>query len=695
MTTPGRHTMPATITTLAVSGLGPHSSTKRLTLRVGLPPTHAAAGRPLHIDGPSQAGKSTALLALLLLLTGAAPDGSPFPRELINDDSDRADVAIVLSDGRRLLRGITRGRGLTAEIQSAPQVPTDPQSRAVQRLDSQIKLDEALGLEPSIVRAIVAPGEAVALARAGDRGRALRDLLGQILPPVDVGGIIGEWVEGLRPGEPTHEADVGRGRAKVDGAASRATAARKAEAQAQGAAAEAEAALAAAEASAPALYTPPDHAAVAEIRRKAVAATAWLAAAEAYAAGQAQLRTWTAARDRHQAREVERAAWQARLDALGSAPEAAEPVVVPQALVLAVQAAETQLHTVTQRLHAARTWLSPMVAQRSAALTLAREAVARAEAAPTEGACPTCGTVLSPQHAAEHLATLRAHERACVERLDREQAEAELERSQRVAVAEAEHAAATTAHATARQALDDARSRTQAAEGQARDRAQHARAVAALGPQPAAEAGPGPEPEVAPAPTPAGLEVRARAEAAVRAAAELEVQLTSGQALADAAAAAHAERLAAARERVTATRAAAVDAHQAVLRAERVLDAVRRAPTEAARRSAAALEDLLAGSGVAVRWGSAAVAEPEVELLIDGRPWWCASTGRQVLADLHLRLALRTLAHARYGARPLLDYAALPVVVDRAQDWSGAWPAVPGVWLIRTVGSSEGISVHA
>ena len=121
---------------------------------------------------------------------------------------------------------------------------------------------------------------------------------------------------------------------------------------------------------------------------------------------------------------------------------------------------------------------------------------------------------------------------------------------------------------------------------------------------------------------------------------------------------------------------------------------MRRAPTEAARRAAAALDAQLQGSGVAVVWGSAVEGGPEVDIRIDGRPWWCASTGRQVLADLHLRLAIRALAQARYGAGPILSYADLPVIVDRAQDWSGTWPQAPGVWLIRTV-AQPAITVSA
>lgn len=675
------------IRSLHAAGLGPHTTARRLALT--LPATQG----PIQIAGPSQAGKSTALLALLLLLTGTAPDGSAFPTELIHDDADRADVALVTGDDRVLRRSLTRGRSSTWSLSSAPQVPGDQRSRALTTLSSQAAWGQALDLDPTLVRCIVAPGELLALTRAGDRGRALRDVLLSALPVVDVAEIVAGWVGGLRPGEVSHEADVGRGKTAVRGAATLATAARKTEAQAQGAAAEAQAALAAAEGSAPAPYAPPDPATVAEVRRKASAAREWLAQLEIHTASQRALDVWRATSARHAQREAERAAWQARLDELGPAPDAPEAVAVPQALVDAALAAETQVHVARQALHAAQAWVDPMVSQRRASLTLAGEALARAQATPTEGACPACGTVLSAEHVDRHVDQLRAAVATAEAALELAERESDTQRDSRTDRALEVVESTEAAHVAARQALDAARARAQAAETQARDRAQHAQAVRALGPQPAPEADPGPAPEVSAPPAghdrPGMLE---RARGAVAAETDLDRQLDQGQALADAAAAAHAQQLAQARDRATATAAAAAAAHQAVLRAEAVLDAVRRAPTEAARRAAAALDAQLQGSGVAVVWGSAAEGGPEADVQIDGRPWWCASSGRQVLADLQLRLALRTLAQARYGARPILDYADLPVVVDRAQDWSGRWPAAPGVWLIRTV-DQAGITV--
>jgi hypothetical protein len=215
----------------------------------------------------------------------------------------------------------------------------------------------------------------------------------------------------------------------------------------------------------------------------------------------------------------------------------------------------------------------------------------------------------------------------------------------------------------------------------------------ALGPRPTVPPAPEPVPPLTHTP-PAhwgddhGAATRARASATLAAYAAAQAS-TGGSALA-----AWEAQVAAAEQRLAAAQTRSIAAQASAARAERVLDAVRRAPTEAAARSSAALGQALPpSSGVSIRWGSAEDGGPEVEVLIDGRPWWCASSGRQVVADLELRLALRRLAIARTAGASLrsgalLTYADVPVVVDRAQDWSGAWPALrPGegsVLLIRT-----------
>lgn len=109
-------------------------------------------------------------------------------------------------------------------------------------------------------------------------------------------------------------------------------------------------------------------------------------------------------------------------------------------------------------------------------------------------------------------------------------------------------------------------------------------------------------------------------------------------------------------------------------RVEVLVAACRQAPTEVARQRSEALGDM---GPVTLRFPPKETRDtPEIEVLIDGRPWWLASDGRKVVADLCLRAALRRAAK--------LD--ALPIFVDRAQDWSKEWPEVPGpVVFLRTV----------
>jgi hypothetical protein len=124
-------------------------------------------------------------------------------------------------------------------------------------------------------------------------------------------------------------------------------------------------------------------------------------------------------------------------------------------------------------------------------------------------------------------------------------------------------------------------------------------------------------------------------------------------------------------------RAQAAEAEAA--RVAQLVVAVRGAPAELVRRGRVALDQALAGSGVGVVLAEPGESGDEVRVTIDGRPWWIASTGRQVAADAALRAAIRSLAAARYPGGPI-GYDEVPVVIDRAQDWSGEWPSIAAPW---------------
>jgi len=70
---------------------------------------------------------------------------------------------------------------------------------------------------------------------------------------------------------------------------------------------------------------------------------------------------------------------------------------------------------------------------------------------------------------------------------------------------------------------------------------------------------------------------------------------------------------------------------------------------------------------------------------IDGRPWWLASRGRQVVADIHLRAALRRAAGLQ----------ALPIVIDNVQDVGGQpIPSIQGPVLILRTTDEPAISIQ-
>ncbi|MCP4804046.1 MAG: AAA family ATPase [Proteobacteria bacterium] len=108
-----------------------------------------------------------------------------------------------------------------------------------------------------------------------------------------------------------------------------------------------------------------------------------------------------------------------------------------------------------------------------------------------------------------------------------------------------------------------------------------------------------------------------------------------------------------------------------------LLDSVRAAPSVVAERQAEALGDL---GPVKLEFGE----NPAVSVLIDGRPWWLASRGRQVVADVWLRTALRRA----------MGFDWLPIVIDNVQDVGGQpVPDVDGPSIVLKTTDASSISV--
>jgi hypothetical protein len=218
--------------------------------------------------------------------------------------------------------------------------------------------------------------------------------------------------------------------------------------------------------------------------------------------------------------------------------------------------------------------------------------------------------------------------------------------------------AARTAHEQARQALEDAQTAHAARDA-------WRAGLAALGPAPLI------------------LEGAAAVEPPPASSCPSPAAVTDARALVDAARTADGAR----QQRVTDLTAARADlaAALALMANEEALgeqldalrDAVRAAPSEVARRQARALGDL---GPVSLVFGE----DPSVEVRVDGRPWWLASRGRQVVADLWLRS----------GLRRALDLPQLPIVVDNVQDVGGQpLPEVEGPLILLRTSDAPGLSV--
>lgn len=665
------------ITDLALANLGPVTSYR---LRV---PTGADT---VIIAGPSESGKTTLINALSLLLTGASPTGGAFPVELIFDGADRASVAVQLADNCVLRATLTPSRARTWTVMGPPQVAGDPQSRVTTTIQSQEAWQAMLGLDPVIVRAILVPDQVWRLGEA-QRGRPLRDLLLSVLPEVSERDIVRRYVPDLRDEEPVVEASSGRGKTRTLGAADRTTEARRAAAVATGALTAREADVAAHRGQPPAPPTQIQPAALEALALRADQGRAWIARYEAHQVYQRALVEHRSELERIDAAHAAVVSWEARRAQLGDRP--AHPGDCPSGAAEAQAAMDARA--------------AERLAQEALDDTRRGEPWTDAEGAVIER---------SNRHG-ERLAQLRqvdvGHCAACLQEVRAdvlaaqiaaaEAADPELRAAADQVIADAT-ARREALRAERRDALRAAQAVTKAAEAALdavratqRDHAQalqavaaHDRAVAALG---AAPPTPGAVP-LAPAEVqpPLHRTTITDALASARAAIAAHDQAVSAAAGAEAA---HAAAVAAYEARGLALTRAAADAQgaaagaaQELQRAELILDVVRRAPTEAAAASLDVLRRELS-QGVGVRFGTLADGAPEAQAWIDGRPWWCASTGRQIAADLVLRQAIRRLAAARYPGGAL-SYADVPVVVDAVSLWTGQLQASAGgqVWLLET-----------
>jgi hypothetical protein len=620
---------------LTVRGLGPHAQPYTLTI--------PATGCTL--SGPSQSGKTRATVhALLAALTGAGPAGPIDPQDVTRGSPDDAPTAtaryVVGAVGVRCDYRTGAAPKLTIERYAGgvTEVISGPQGQAAHLA--------ALGMEAPVIRAIVIPGEPARLASSTPQGRGLRDLLTSVLPPSDLRADVAEVMEAagqdLRPDDPLILGATSR---TARSALMTQSAAHRHAAEATGAArthAEAVDRLAAELA---ALGEAPAPERVTKARDYLAAVDAWAGYDRAAADYEARLAA-------HAEAEARANDWHVRRAALGEAPT---PDGAPS---------DAEIAAARKTLAAAERHLSDL--RRRVAEAEGRARALRGGQSPAQApeVCPTCRQPL-PDHTAR--------------RLDAEAMAAEGEAAAlagEVLTAEADVAAARTAEADLRERVISARAGVEA----------HAGAVRALGPEPRRAPSPGPAPEPPHTQRPPAPERHADAARALIAAAERHAQDAARltRALADA------------RARAEAATTAQARATTEAARVEVLVRALREAPAAALARHTALIAGALqavggAGAGVAVVMDADA---DTCEVYVDGRPWAQASTGRQTLADYGLRQAVRWLAARRAAAGlPLLQYGDLPVIVDGAQAWSGAWPAPvggPAVLLVTAPGQALG-----
>ena len=630
------------MTQLSIQHLGPHGD---LALDI---PDHAA------IVGPSQAGKSMILQSLCLLIGATASDGGSFPVELIREDADAATVRWGPLSRRVSKSGSKRGtvagdsygsqRDWAAALGSVGEDWTD------------------IGIH------IVSPMSWVPLASKSG-GRGLSTLLRAVLPDVDMREIVADMmadVGGIRPGDPLIL--KGHCSALVLQKTKNAEAS-----EAQGRLAEATAALA----GMPTAPTAPDPKRVAK-------AVEYLDTLKIWAAYSTEVKQHEAlvAASAQGAAAVDR--WDAAIADLGDCPP--DPGAADESQVdLATRkhaAAVDQRYAVSGKIEKVRLEGKAAISAHREKLREAAEALAAHKATQPAVECGTCGQPLPSAEAAAEHHTARTAELTKIadewiakpepKPADLGDLEAELVKL------EGKVEKAKAGITAARKVVDAHKSEAQAA-------AEWRRARARIGDRPQAVTIPNAPSKPAGTAPPAHHEDTARALIAASKTHQRDL-------------AAWEKRKGAAEARIDALAVEASEAQAEAARVVEICKALRLAPGVAAAGNADVLASALRGTGVSIVWAEEGAGGPEVQVYVDGRPWVCASDGRQIMADLAIRLMLRKLAADRYVGKPL-RYAGLPVIVDRAQAWSGRWPparALGGpVWRLVTSADVSAVEVRS
>lgn len=598
--------------------------------------------------GPSGAGKSRTLAALCGLLTDRGPDGSPYPRQLI-EPTEPVTVTLGGAPVPSYVRDHSAGR-------------TTPRISAPAGLDLVCQphtLAQALQIKPGTVQA----------------QRLARDV-SDVLPGPSASDVLARE---LRHGEPSDEKSALAWRREHQRAADRAAGTASAEAEA---AERAQRAL--------------DEATEAHDPDAAERARAWLAEhmdaaggdAAAWDAAARAVREWDARR--HQILEPETPRPE------GERPAPPEPATPPPALYDAVdkaRAARREAHAARLRASEAHAQARTTAARAESEVYDLRRRLQAHEDHPPQppGPPPACAGLQGCSLAAQHDRRVQDYEEALeLHQQRRETLEARIAEAEGLA-AEAREAAESASYAVesaqddadaAEVAEEDATERLRAAQDEAREATEQARreheqqirtwdaweaydaALGRLGDRPADPEGQRPEVD---------LSIVERAQSRIRDEEHRAAAVASAEAA-----------LSEATERA-ATAAAARDAAEAAAeRAAEVVELVRAAPARALEESLAPVREALAGTGVDL-----VIEGGGLSATYEGRPWATASTGERVRGCALIRAAIR-------DAVSLDGY---PVIVDDAQSWSGDLAEEISGPLILSVTSepseAEGLQVVA
>lgn len=628
------------------------------------------------ITAQSEAGKTTVLTALMLATTGRDVDGRPLDVAYIRDGASMAAVDLVAASGLTLRRTVDR-EGNKDRFFNGVRVRKEEDWR--RDLRGVAKRVVGGGSEYDVARLVACPMQWHALWKGSSQGRALRD----IIAPTDadsfraavaaaleeVGLILADDDRIDLKAAENHRTEVNRNKSKADGALL-----------------EAQTATARIAENPPAV---PSETEVANARRALERADEWA-------------RYDVAVRDHQRAvshadeARARRDRWVARLaeldkeiaDAVAAVPVEAptsDDIVIAQ--VAYNECVERYQHIqaemlakVQRRQHLAAEPTDheeTMVAEAWTACSDLHQRLNEANDHGDDGPCPTCG------HAGfdwrGEARRLEAELAAAKEVLAKAKAAADAARSKaavdlgvrereldtaiaadsaalaRVSLQENEAAALLTKLRDALQSAERAADRVLALKREReRAAADEPVAPALVGDAPVAPDGDRLDP-AQPVAARVLLEEHTRSQGAV------------GQ---------HAAQLEAARKRLAAAEAEAARWEQASARAEALVVAVRAAPSRLFDAGVAAMGELHGVEFVLTDTG--------IDVLVDGRPWACASDGRQVFAD----------ACIRDGLRRRFRMAWFPLFIDGAQDWTGSFDAISGPKVVLvTDRNAEGLVV--